>query len=85
MLSVKAPRKTVASQQVIIDVVTAQRDTLQFIVDDLRAQMLNIADVASTINKMQRPAYAMPQWQLDRKAAMDTAKAQPKHRQSLRA
>lgn len=45
----------------------------------LKADIINVTAVASAINVAQkpaRPAYVMPAWQLERKAAMDAAKAE---------
>ena len=48
----------------------------------VRAQLVNVTEVASAVNKMPakpaRPAYVMPQWQKDRLAAMEAAKEEAK-------
>lgn len=45
--------------------------------DALCAQLLAVTSVASAVNKMHkpRPEYVMPQWQVERAAAMAAAKA----------
>lgn len=69
---------TKLEQSQIINRLTAEAMALRLQVSQLQADLQRVTEVASAVNSMQRPersAYVMPQWQKDRAAAMAAAKA----------
>jgi uncharacterized protein YigA (DUF484 family) len=51
-----------------------QNDDLRHRVAQLEADIVRITEVASTVNRMQRPQYQMPAWQIERRQKMEAAK-----------
>jgi cell division protein FtsB len=58
----------------------AENAALRAEIATLKEQALNAASVASSVNRMHKqasgaPQYVKPQWQIDRAAAMEAARA----------
>lgn len=76
-MSTKAELEAINAQLVEqLSILGARHDALRAQHEALQAELTNVCDVASAVNKATaRPAYVMPAWQVKRQQEMAAAKA----------